>query len=349
MGNSLEVNKVISYVFFKKTHKQIMIDKKLKESLKKIGISISDEAEVRAELLARLEKEGMTDIQNDSTVDLVEFATAFYNPDESEEDEDDLQQTQEEDLAPKNKPGKTQTPREIIKTTEQELDQLAEEAASAPKFADFNKKTAIQLRSWVVSKNLANKSKASMLTRDQCLNLIFPDKINTTTQAAKGKTSSNVKVAPIIPGKSVIFDGRNNPEHEALAMQMLEALGYNEETSEIKLLKQGFTVRLKLQNTKPTIMNFDELRVEEDVLRGNLYCNKLKSEVELMKYLPVKYHAKKIGMFRGETHPSIKDINSMDVAVIFSGKLRELAESRCSDEELAMTKNRAALEKQMAK
>jgi hypothetical protein len=83
-------------------------------------------------------------------------------------------------------------------------------------------------------------------------------------------------------------------------------------------LKQGFTVRKLLKNNKPTIINFDELKIVDGELFGNLYTNRLKNPEELISLLPESFEDREIGMFRGESHPCLRKATESEVIDILS-------------------------------
>jgi len=123
------------------------------------------------------------------------------------------------------------------------------------------------------------------------------------------------------PSVSIKFDGRNFEEHIE-HISFLHAFFPVEET-QYDLLKQGVTLRALMTNTRPTVMNFDEVRINPDgTTIGNLYLNKFRSVEELMTFLPEGFDENyKIGMFRGETHPSIKGISQEAIIDLFNNTL----------------------------
>lgn len=123
------------------------------------------------------------------------------------------------------------------------------------------------------------------------------------------------------PSASIKFDGRNFDDHIE-HISFLHAFFPTEET-QYDLLKQGVTLRALMSNTRPTVMNFDEVRINPDgTTTGNLYLNKFRSVEELMTFLPEGFDEKyKIGMFRGETHPSIKNISQEAIIELFNSTL----------------------------
>lgn len=123
------------------------------------------------------------------------------------------------------------------------------------------------------------------------------------------------------PSASVKFDARNIEEHiEHVAF--LHAFFPADET-QYDLLKQGVTLRALMANTRPTVMNYDEVRINPDgTTIGNLYLNKFRSVEELMEFLPEGFADNyKIGMFRGETHPSIKGISQEAIIELFNNTM----------------------------
>lgn len=128
---------------------------------------------------------------------------------------------------------------------------------------------------------------------------------------APTKPAPAAKKAPTPPAQTANgtkFDGANYPEHMELLVFLHQF--FNTEETQYHPLKQGVTLRALLANTRPTVMNFDEVRITQDGLVGNLYLNKFKSVEDLEALLPDGFTDKyRVGMFRGETHPCIRSIS----------------------------------------
>jgi hypothetical protein len=168
--------------------------------------------------------------------------------------------------------------------------------------------------------------------------------------AAKATVKPAVKATPkekektgreSLPGEK--FDARNNKKHEVYLKPFKEF--FPAEDFEITLLKQGFTVRVLGKNAKTTILNFDELKIDDGKLIGNVYTNRFKSVEDLMETLPEEYHEKKIGMFRMESHPSIRSVSQDELFDIFeNSELVRLSLDRANAKDVKMGINREKLE-----
>jgi hypothetical protein len=126
---------------------------------------------------------------------------------------------------------------------------------------------------------------------------------------ASGGAKTGVGRKPTLEGEK--WNGRENEDHMLMLGNFAEI--FPDDQFEITVLKQGFTVRLLGKNTKPTILNFDELRVTADGLVGNLYANRFSKPEELTEILPEAYQDKQIGIFRGESHPCIREMSEAEV------------------------------------
>lgn len=120
------------------------------------------------------------------------------------------------------------------------------------------------------------------------------------------------------PSTSIKFDGRNDDTHPAYLAFFNDF--FPEAEVQYDMLKQGVTFRALMENTRPTVLNFDEVRINPDgTLSGNVYFNKFKSVEDLLAFLPEGYEeTHKIGMFRGESHPSIKAMTQAEIIDIFT-------------------------------
>lgn len=120
------------------------------------------------------------------------------------------------------------------------------------------------------------------------------------------------------PSASIKFDARTYEEHMENIAWLHEFFPVEE--TQYDVLKQGVTLRALMANTRPTVMNFDEVRINPDgTTIGNLYLNKFRSVEELLTFLPEGFDEKyKIGMFRGETHPSIKGMSQEAIIELFN-------------------------------
>ncbi len=140
------------------------------------------------------------------------------------------------------------------------------------------------------------------------------------------------------------FDARNNPAHDALLQPFRDY--FPPEDFQIDILKQGFTVRVLGKNAKTTLLNFDELKIgAKKELSGNLYTNRFKTPEDLLPFLPDIYHDREMGMFRAESHPSLRKITETELFDIFENS-DFITESlnRASGKDAVMGANREKLE-----
>jgi hypothetical protein len=164
-------------------------------------------------------------------------------------------------------------------------------------------------------------------------------------------TTTTAKKAPTPPTRTAngeVFNARENKAH----LKMLEAFrgALPKEDFNFDILKQGFTVRMLSKNTKPTIFNYDGLRIIDGELVGDFYCNRFKKPDELIEVLPEAYQDRTIGMFRGESHPSIKKLTQTEVLdIIENSEVLAISLKKAGDIDQRMTNNREKLEESLNK
>jgi len=138
--------------------------------------------------------------------------------------------------------------------------------------------------------------------------------------AAKKAAAPPAKPGPRVPAAntSIKFDGRNDETHPAYLAFLHDF--FPEAEVQYDMLKQGVTLRALMENTRPTVLNFDEVRINPDgTLSGNVYFNKFRSVEDLLAFLPAGFEDDhKIGMFRGESHPSVKALTQAQIIEIFT-------------------------------
>ncbi len=169
----------------------------------------------------------------------------------------------------------------------------------------------------------------------------------TTTAVAKPKvetkTTAKEKPAPIAGEK---FDGRNNKKHLVYLQPFEEQ--FPAEDFEIFIAKNGLTVRVLGKNAKTTIINYDELKIVDGKFIGNLYTNRFKSVDDLLEVLPEEYHTKEIGMFRLESHPSVRRVTQDELFDIFdNSELLKISLERAGAKDVKMGINRERLEESL--
>jgi hypothetical protein len=162
------------------------------------------------------------------------------------------------------------------------------------------------------------------------------------TLPAAAKTAAAKTKKTVTDGEK--FDARSIPAHNALLQPFRDYFPADE--FQIDTLKQGFTVRVLGKNAKTTLLNFDELKLQKNKeLIGNFYTNRFKSEEDLQKFLPEAYQDREMGMFRGESHPSIRKITQTELFDIFENSdfITETLQ-RASGKDVTMGVNREKLE-----
>lgn len=300
--------------------------KKLSEDLvsriEALGIIVKTktEEEARPKLIAHLAKHDLQGVEDDPINELVEFCEVLG------EDEVETKPLPKA-AAPAVKGKKVVEPEpeeEEEETEEEQLDGLAEELEEEEEevVAKPAKKAAAPV--------VATKAKTA------------PAAVKTVAKPAK---TEPVKASgggrEVIPGEK--FDARNNKKHLAF-IKPFEAF-FPEEDFEITLLKQGFTVRVLGKNAKTTILNFDELKIVDGKLAGNVYTNRFKSVEDLFEVLPEEYQEKEVGMFRMESHPSIRKVSQDELFDIFeNSELVRTSLDRANAKDVKMGVNRERLE-----
>lgn len=155
----------------------------------------------------------------------------------------------------------------------------------------------------------------------------LPAPKKTAKQVAKPAPAAKQVAKPSVPTKATApakigvdtkFDARNIPAHK----EFLAFLNDFFPPAEVQydLLKQGVTLRALMSNSRPTVLNFDEVRIHANgTVSGNVYFNKFKSVEDLLEFLPDGFEeSHKMGMFRGETHPSVKALTQEEIIQIFT-------------------------------
>ena len=272
------------------------LTQKEKDSLKAVGVTgVATVEDARKKLIKYLADNEVDNVDDEPLVDLIGMAEAFYESGDEmspEEENDALAAEVSDDDEEEEAPEAEEEPEE-----EEE-----EEEAPAP-----------------VKKPAGKTVPAKKET---------PAPVKTAAKPA-AKTTAKAPVAK--NPDNLLFDARNNEDHKDFMAPFYEA--FPEEDFEIKILKQGFTIRSLGNNAPLTIFNFDELRIiDNSHLRGNAYFNRLAKVEELEAFLPEELleqeeikDGKKVdyidlfprGMFRAESHPSIKQVTTDQVLEIF--------------------------------
>ena len=218
---------------------------------------------------------------------------------------------------------------ESAEETEEVVEEQEEEVVAPPK------------------KTVAKKPAVEEETEEELLEEVA-EEVKTKPSAKKTVAPAAKKSTPVSTAEGERFDARNVEEHLNYLGSFQEL--FADESFQIDLLKQGFTVRIVGKNAKTTIMNFDELRIVDEKLVGNLYLNRFKSVEELLEFLPEQYHEREIGMFRGESHPCIRKMKEEEVMEILKDS-EVLSESlkRANATDVKLGVNREKLEESLEK
>lgn len=165
---------------------------------------------------------------------------------------------------------------------------------------------------------------------------------------ASAKTISKSTTASVSKAKSSVasdkFDARNDSSHLEY-LKPFKKFFPEKDGFQFDILKQGFTIRFATGNTKQTILNFDEVRIIDKGLTGNLYCNRFKNVDDLIKILPEELQDNEIGMFRGESHPCVRKITTEEILdVLENTDFKTISLSKAGAIDKRMVENRDKLE-----
>jgi hypothetical protein len=321
------------------------------KKLVEIGIKATDEKKAKELLLEFLEKNDIEGVEDYDIDQLIEMAEVFYEPSDSDDDEEEeVEEEEEED--------EDEESDEDIDDEDEELEELEEdeedEEPTPKKVTKSTPKPAVKL----VVKSIAKKSKVVEEDEEELLDEVVEEvktKKITTKQAKpipppvvkkQNTTGAGRKVE--LSGEK--WDGRNDKKHFKMIEPFIEEF-FGKEEFQIDILKQGFTIRSLGNNAKTTVFNFDELRILDGELVGNLYCNRFKSVDDLCELLQddLQEPEKVIGMFRGESHPCIRKITQSEVFEVFNSDVLKEALKRANHTDVKMGKNREKLEESLTK
>lgn len=308
------------------------------EKLKKLKVKSTDAAKAKEELIKLLEKESIErsiveDESIDTLIDMLSELADINVDDEDEEEFAEESETEEGDEEEEynNLAEEVEGEEEAEEEEEEEVEDLEEEEEAPAKPAA--KKTATPAKPTVPAKKP-----------------IAPVKPAVKVPAPKAPTAN------VGADSGNRFDARNNKKHLALLDAFKDYFPEKEYTFDI--LKNGFTIRKAMKNNRPTIINFDELKIVDGELFGNLYANRFKSPEELIETIGEAWEEREIGMFRGESHPCIRKITQAEVFDIFdntdfieksigkAGDLdKKLGQSKVKLEESLASKSKAPVKK----
>jgi len=305
------------------------------QRLKQFGITAVTAEKATVKLVEFLESKEVTDLDDDLGVDdLIDMAELFNDDDEVIDDEsEEVEEVEEEEEEAPKKPVKKTAPKvAVVEEEEEEDDELEDDE----EFEEEEEEVEAPPKKATVA--IKKKSAPARETEDELDELAQEVK---KTKPVGGKATNTVqkKLA------ENIFDARNKKDH----MEYLEFLHdhFPLKKFQYDILKQGFTIRALGKNSKVTVMNFDELKLVDGELLGNLYLNRFKSVEELTELLPDEYQEHEIGMFRGESHPCIKKVTSTDVLTIMESDVYKETIKRSSSTDTKMGANRQALEESL--
>lgn len=267
--------------------------------------AIKTEEDFRKVMIDYLVKQELQDCDSDSTDDLIDYVTAFV-----------------EEPAPMI--AETKNKKTIVEEDEEELlDQLAEE-----------------VKTEVIPTKGGVRTTTSKAVHDSTKQSKVVTKTATSATTAKKPTIVKSSVANGVEK----FDARNNDDHkETFVVGFAQGL-FPDPDYRIDILKQGFTVRAMLNNSQPTLFNYDNLKIDGGELIGDAYFNRFKSVEDLEAFLPKGFaEGRTIGMFRGESHPSIKAVSQQDWVMLVNHLSTEV-HKRAGLNDTRMGENRAAME-----
>ena len=302
------------------------------ERLKKFKIKAVTAEKAEKELVAFLESQEVNDLEEDLGLDnLLDMAELFVDESEDtvDEEEEEVETKPTKKVVKKAAVVEEEEDEEDEPIDDEDEDNDEEELEDEEDEEPAPKKTATVIK----KKSAPAKTKET----EEELDELAEEVQKTKPQGGKAKTAT--------PAKKVadnIFDARNNEDH----LEYLEFLNEHFPTKKYQydILKQGFTIRALGKNSKVTVMNFDELKLVDGELMGNLYLNRFKSVEDLQEFLPDEYAEAEIGMFRGESHPCIKKMTSTDVLTIMESDVYTESVKRSSSTDTKMGVNRKALE-----
>jgi len=278
-----------------------------------IGIASKTEEDARKKLVAFLKKNDVDGVDDDELKSLIEMAEVFY------ESSDDAGATEEDETE-----------------AEDELDEEPPVVAKKP--------------------TPAGKGKAPVKSDEDELEEVIEEVkskgINVKKGAAPAAKPAAKPAATVVGRKTELtgdkWDGRNDKKHDAMIKPFRQM--FSEKEFQIDLLKQGFTVRVLGTNAKTTVLNFDEIRIDNGTLVGNFYFNRFKSVEDLNAFLPEQYqeggeNEKVSGMFRGESHPCVRKVSADElIDILENSDLLTEALKRASSTDTKMGANREKLE-----
>lgn len=341
------------------------------KKLSEIGIKATDDKLAKSKLIEFLEKNDIEGVDDYEIDQLIEMAEVFYEPTDEVEEEDGVEEEDDDD-------------EEVDEEEDDDDDQFAPmDRTELKQFIAKNKLEVVVKKSMVdedirdliraevnsedeeeelddtpptpkkpASKPLATK-KAKVVESEEDLLDAVVEEVKTKSIDTKQKkivkdevkkdNKNNAGRKTELAGEK--WNGRKNKQHLKMKDAFIEEF-FSEEEFQIDILKQGFTIRALGNNAKTTIFNFDELRIVDDKLVGNLYCNRFKSVDDLCDFLQEEFQEpdKTVGMFRGESHPCIRKMSQDEVFAVFSSNVMKEALKRSNITDVKMGKNREKLE-----
>lgn len=348
--------------------------------LSDIGIkSVADDKVAKDKLIEFLKKNDIEGVEDYEIDQMIEMAEVFYEPsseeaedddeeleEEVEEEDDEVEEIEEEEDDEFDSMDRTELKKFIgknkleitVKTsmTEDDIRNLIREAISEDEEEiEEEEEDDVPAPKKSVAKPEVKKAK-KVETEEDLLDAVVEEVktkgINTKQVKPAAKTEvkkenkNNAGRKTELSGEK--WNGRENKEHLKLKDAFVKDF-FSSEEFQVDILKQGFTIRALGNNAKTTVFNYDELRILDGKLIGNLYCNRFKSVDDLCEFLPEEFQEpdKVVGMFRGETHPCIRKMSQEEVFEVFNSDVMKEALKRSNITDVKMGKNREKLEESL--
>ena len=332
-----------------------MLTKIQLENLKSLGLEgIKNEEHARQVLTIYLNNQEIEDTEDDSLDELIEYSLAFYD------DSDDPQENNVPEFFAYKENKKAKKPvvkkEKPVEETEEQLLAKVAQNLERENF-DYDSMTTTELRQKFIKIQEELLEKANNADKNDLVKMLeftkpmlgmkmSADILQEVRQRQVKKAKSTGKKRGARANGEKL-EGRSNLEHEKLIKDFFNKQ-FGEENFVIKILKNGFTIRMKLENSLTPIMNFGEARVVEGKLLGNVYLNRFKTVEDLQPFLPETFEDKDVGMYRGEPHPSIKKLTQDEIkALINESEVFNESYKRAGGLDKILGKNKEKLQNMM--
>ena len=356
------------------------------KKLAEIGIKAKDEADARKQLLAFLAENDIEGVDDYEINQLVEMAEVFYEPTEEEDEEvEDEEEVEEEDEETEEDEEEEESDDEEEEEEEEELEDEEEEEIDEEEEEEedpFEEMDRSELKAYIKENEL--EIKVFKTTTDEALREAIREAIAEDEEEddeeeeeteeeeldkavkevkQKGLTNKTTKPTPKSEPKKEVtkttgrrselsgekWDGKNDESHMEMVQPLIDQF-FPADQFQVDTVKQGITIRSLGNNAKTTVFNYDELRITDDGIVGNLYMNRFKSVDDVADLLPDEFQEpeKNIGMFRGESHPCIRKMTMDEVIEVFNSDVMKEALKRANHTDTKMGSNRQKLEESLA-